>query len=163
MSTTTLIPVGEYLRLTGKPNREYRDGVLFPKPMATWSHGVLQGLLVAMLSRLGFRAGSEISVRISAQIILIPDVIATRIVQKPYPTEPVELCCEILSPGDSLAEVFNKCEEYHDWGVPFCWVLDPAQPAAWEYHSGSQPLQVTDRLRAGGISIDLAELFAVLD
>ena len=32
MSTTALIPVEQYLRYSDKPNCEYRDGVLSPKP-----------------------------------------------------------------------------------------------------------------------------------
>ena len=33
MSTTALISVEDYLRRTEKPNCEYIDGVLYPKPM----------------------------------------------------------------------------------------------------------------------------------
>ena len=42
MSSTTLVPVEDYLRLTEKPNCEYRDGVLYPKAMATTFHGILE-------------------------------------------------------------------------------------------------------------------------
>ena len=48
----------------------------------------------------------------------------------PYPTEPVLLCCEILSPEDRLGAMLAKSEEYHTWGVPFCWVIDPAKLTA---------------------------------
>jgi Uma2 family endonuclease len=163
MSTAALVPLEEYLRLTDKPYREYRDGVLYPKPMPTWAHGVLQSVLAALLRKLGLQAGSEITVRLSAGKFLIPDVIATRHIQEPYPTEPVLLCCEILSPDDRIGATFAKCEEYHAWGVPFCWVIDSVKRTAWEYHSGGEPLRVTGTLHAGEIAVELHELFSALD
>lgn len=157
------MPVEEYLRSTEKPYREYRDGVLYPKPVPTWSHGVIQSVLAALLRNLGLHAGSEISVRLLPQKILIPDVIATRTVQQPYPDQPVLLCCEILSPDDRLGALLAKCEEYHAWGVPYCWLVDPVKRTAWEYHSGDEPTRATGTLRAGDIAINLVELFAALD
>ena len=163
MSPTALVPVEEYLRLTAKPYREYREGVLYPKSMPTWSHGVIQAVLAALLRKLGLQAGSEISVRISAGKILIPDVIASRTIQEPYPTEPVLLCCEILSPEDRLGATLAKCDEYHAWGVPFCWVIDPVKRSAWEYHSTGELIPATDALHAGEIAVNLHELFSSLD
>jgi Uma2 family endonuclease len=120
MSSTTLVPVEEYLRLTEKPNFEFRDGVLYPKVLATTLHGILEGMLWLALRTLGLQLGTEITVRLSPTRYLVPDVIADPVLQIPYPTEPVLLCCEILSPDDSLGATLAKCEEYHAWGVPFC-------------------------------------------
>jgi hypothetical protein len=53
-----------------------------------------------------------------------------------------------------------KCEEYHAWGVPFCWVVDPVKHTAWEYHSASEPVRAPATLRAGELSVNLEELFA---
>ena len=80
-----------------------------------------------------------------------------------YPTEPVRLCCEILSPGDRLGAMLAKCEDYHAWGVPFCWVIDPEKRTAWEYHSGSEPVRVATALSAGDVAVPLDALFAELD
>jgi len=162
MSTATLVSVEEYLRMTDKPNREYRDGVLYPKPMATTSHGIIQAILAMLLRKLGLQAGSEISLRMSPTKILVPDVIADRVLQNPYPTDPVLLCCEILSPEDRLGATLAKCEEYHAWGVPFCWVIDPVKRTAWEYNAGAEPTRVTSQLHAGEIFISLEELFSAL-
>jgi hypothetical protein len=49
MSTATLVPVDAYLRLTEKPYREYRDGVLYPKAMPTKLHSIIQRALMTML------------------------------------------------------------------------------------------------------------------
>ncbi|MEP6961344.1 MAG: Uma2 family endonuclease [Acidobacteriota bacterium] len=162
MSTTTLVTVEQYLLMTEKPYREYRDGQLYPKSTPTYFHGVIQIMLGALLRKLGLQVGSEVSLPISPTKILIPDVIAARAIEQPYPTKPVLLCCEILSPGDSLGATFAKCEEYHAWGVPFCWVVDPEKRTAWEYHNAAEPVRVSDVLHAGDIAISVTELFSSL-
>jgi Uma2 family endonuclease len=94
---------------------------------------------------------------------LVPDVIAAPVLQSPYPTEAMLLCCEILSPEDRLGGMLAKCEEYHAWGVPFCWIVDPVKRTAWEYHAAAEPARVTSILRAGEFEINLEELFSAVD
>jgi Uma2 family endonuclease len=160
MSSTTHVPVEEYLRLTGKPYLEYLDGVLTPKSMPTKLHSLIQYLLVSLLRKQGVEAFQELTVRLSETRFLIPDVVAADRIEDPYPTKPVLLCCEILSPDDRLSAVLAKCENYHAWGVPFCWVIDPAKPAAWEYHAGSEPSPVEPNgtLRAGQLAVAWKDL-----
>ncbi len=82
-------------------------------------------------------------------------MIAAPTIQNPYPTEPVLLCVEILSPEDRVGAMLAKCEVYHAWGVPFCWVIDPEKQTGWQYHSGNEPERV-DRggvLTAGDLSV----------
>ena len=78
-----------------------------------------------------------------------------------YPTKPALLCVEILSPRDRLGAALAKCEEYHAWGVPHCWVIDPVKQTAWTYHAQQEPTKVERGgvLRAGQILIELPELF----
>jgi hypothetical protein len=42
MGATALMPIEEYLRLTEKPYREYRDGVVSPKAMPAKLHSIIQ-------------------------------------------------------------------------------------------------------------------------
>ena len=163
MRSVSLMSVEEYLRLTEKPNCEYRDGVLHTKPMAATLHGLLQFMLMLLLRKLGLEAASEVTVRLSPTKYLVPDVIAAPDLQRPYPTEPVHICCEILSPDDRLGATLSKCEEYHAWGVPYCWVIDPVRRTAWEYHASAEPERVTTALRAGELAISLEELFSATD
>ena len=162
MSSTTLVPLEEYLKHSGKPACEYLDGVLRQRPMPTKVHALIQFLLVTILRRQGVEALAEVTVRLSKSRFLVPDVIAALSIQDPYPTEPVLLCVEILSPDDRLSAAFAKCEEYHAWGVPHCWVIDPAKQTAWEYHSGSDPARMESdgSLRAGALVVKLSDLFA---
>jgi Uma2 family endonuclease len=163
MASTTLVPVEDYLRYSEKPNCEYREGVLYPKPMPTLFHSLIQFMLAAMLRKLGLQAAQELTVRLSPVKYLVPDVAAARVLQSPYPVEPVLLCCEILSPEDRLGATLAKCEEYHAWGVPFCWINDPVKRTAWEYHAGAEPVRVTATLQAGEFAVSTEELFSALN
>ena len=158
-----LMSVEEYLRLTEKPYREYRDGVVTPKAMGTKFHSIIQRVLLTLLQNQGVQAFPELTVRISPTKYLVPDAAVAGDFPGPYPTEPVLLCCEILSPEDRLGAMLSKCEEYHAWGVPFCWVIDPVKRTAWDYHSGAEPVRVISALRAGELAVSLEELFSALD
>jgi Uma2 family endonuclease len=162
-TTTAVMPVKEYLRLTEKPYHEYRDGVVSPKAMPTKLHSIIQRALMMILQRRGVLVFPELTVRVTSTRYLVPDVaVSATDFPGPYPTEPVLLCCEILSPEDRLGAMLGKCEEYHAWGVPFCWVIDPVKRSAWEYHNGAEPVRAAGALRAGELSVELEELFAEL-
>ena len=157
------MPVDEYLRLTEKPYREYRDGAISQKALSTKFHAIIQRVLMPLLQNLGVQAFPELTVRISPTKYLVPDVCVAGDFRGPYPTEPVLLCCEVLSPEDRLGAMLAKCEEYHAWGVPFCWVVDPVKRTAWEYHSSLEPVRATEALHAGELSVNLEEMFSALD
>jgi Uma2 family endonuclease len=111
----------------------------------------------------GVRPLPELTVRISSTKYLVPDISVGGDFPGPYPTEPVLLCCEILSPEDRLGAMLGKCEEYHAWGVPFCWVIDPVKRTAWEYRAAAEPVRAAGTLRAGELAVSLGELFSSLD
>jgi Uma2 family endonuclease len=163
MSTTALMPVEEYLRLTEKPYREFRDGVVSSKAMPGKLHSLIQFALQMLLRSQGVQPLPELTLRLSPTKYLVPDVCVAGDFPGPYPTEPVLLCCEILSPDDRLGTMLGKCEEYHGWGVPFCWVIDPVKRTAWEYHAAGEPVRVAETLRAGELAVRLDELFSELD
>ena len=163
MSAAALVSVEDYLRMSEKPNREYREGTIYPKAMPTRLHSIIQLALCKLLGQQGWEALPELTVRLTPSKYLVPDVTVIQDVEDVYPTKPVPLCCEILSPEDRLGTMLAKCEEYHAWGVPFCWVIDPVKRSAWEYHSGAEPVRAVDTLRAGEIVIRLDELFSALD
>ncbi|MBY0506057.1 MAG: Uma2 family endonuclease [Bryobacteraceae bacterium] len=167
--TTELVSVAEYLAAETKPAREYEDGVVTQKPMPTRKHGLIQGWLVELLRREApeWEPGSEVTVQVRTGKFLVPDLIAQRrdLIQDPYPTEPVALCVEILSPSDRLSDALAKCEAYLAWGVADTWILDPDQRCAWTYSAGDRLREVPagGSLRAQGVSIPLATVFQPLD
>ena len=162
MSTAALVSVEEYLQRTEKPNCEYIDGVLYPKATATILHAWIQRVLLRLLERQGAQAFPELTLRLSPTKYLVPDFCVVRQIELQYPTEPVLLCAEILSPEDRLSAVLAKCKRYHAWGVPYCWVIDPEKRIGLEYHANGEPNRVADTLRAGEIAASLSELFAQL-
>jgi Uma2 family endonuclease len=167
-TAAALVSVEEYLATTYKPACDYVDGVLYQKSMPTRKHGSIQIGLGQFINIgfPGFNASSEVNVRIRPGKYLVPDLIVQHRdrMQDPYPTEPVHLCIEILSPEDRISVVIAKCEEYHAWGVETVWIVDPENPRAWEFRKGQWPVEIplTGSLTAPGISISLADLFSVL-
>jgi Uma2 family endonuclease len=164
VSATAIVTVEDYLRRTEKPYCEYVDGVLYPKAMPTKFHALIQYMLQALLRKQGMEVLAEVHVRLSPTKYLIPDVIAAPTIQSPYPTEPVLLCVEILSPEDRIGATLEKCEQYHAWGAPFCWVIDPEKQIAWQYHSGGELERIAHSgiLTAGRLIVQIEELFSEL-
>ena len=92
-----------------KPHYEYWFGSVEQKAMPTSLHGVLQIVLAMLLIKRGWKTASEVRLKISSVAHPVPDVIADRKrIQVPYPTEPLDLCIEILSPGDDLKKTFRR-------------------------------------------------------
>jgi Uma2 family endonuclease len=164
--STTLVPVADYLRTSYKPACEYQNGVLIPKSMPTRKHSIVQLRIGQfILSQFpAYWAGTELTVRLSADRFLVPDVAVERHGRNEglYPTEPVALCVEVMSPNDRMSEMTAKAEEYTAWGVPMVWIVDPERLAAWEFSEANGLREARGQLRAGDISIPLDALFAGL-
>jgi Uma2 family endonuclease len=165
---STLVSVEKYLRTNYKPACDYIDGVLHQKPMPTRKHGSTQARLAQLINECSpdLDAETEVNVRIREGKYLVPDLIVQERdrIQDPYPSEPVYLCVEVLSPDDRLSVVVSKCEDYAAWGVQTSWIVDPESQRAWEYSSRQLLVEVpaAGSLQAGTISIPLADVFSVL-
>ena len=107
----------------------------------------------------------ELTARLRDTQFYVPDVAIEELAKPiqgryPGPDEPVLLCVEIVSPPDRVGKLFGKCEEYHKWGVPYCWVVDPERRLAWEYFPDDvEPWKMEESLTAGPIHLELAEVF----
>ena len=102
-----------------KPNHEYWFGESVSKADGTWSHGLLQGIVTRALDESGYKSAIEVTLKISADFAPVPDVIATAgLIELPYPTQPVDIVVEILSPEDSFQRLVRKCRLYSAWGIP---------------------------------------------
>jgi Uma2 family endonuclease len=151
-----------------KPTCEYEDGVLIPKAMGTKKHAQVQmnlGRLIGDRYDNTLNPLSELTTRLSTKQFLVPDIAVEELAKPiqgryPGPNDPVLLCVEIVSPPDRVGKLFVKCEEYHKWGVPYCWVIDPEHKIAWEYFPADlEPRKVAVYLTAGPISLDLDDVF----
>ncbi len=136
--------------------------------MPTLRHSKLQWRIAELVNAQGskFLALPELTLKIRADRFLVPDIavgLAAKL-EGPYPTEPVHLCVEIMSPEDRFAPVVAKCDEYLAWGVPTTWIVDPERLRAWRYESWP-PVEVSagEVLRAGEIAVPLDDIFRILE
>jgi len=118
---------------------ELVDGVLVEKPMGYYEArlaAVLIHLIETYLEQhdLGIVLGADATLRLFPGIVRLPDVafIAwTHFPNRQLPREPVpdlapDLAVEILSEGNTRAEMARKRREYFAAGVRLVWEVDPA-------------------------------------
>jgi Uma2 family endonuclease len=172
VTSAALISMEEYIARfvegNEKPMCEYIDGELRPKPMPTRKHSQVQANIMFNIRQKNgeqFEALPELSTRLRKTKFFVPDIAVeelSRPIQGRYPgpDDPVFLCVEIKSPDDRIGKLFGKCEEYHTWGVPHCWIIDPERKVAWEYTpDDTEPRRADEMLNAGPIQITLTEVF----
>jgi len=154
-----------------KPYYEYWFGEAIQKAMPTALHGTFQPVLAMLLFQRGWKAATEVRLKLSGVAQPVPDLIADgRRIEFPYPTEPFDLCVEILSPDDDEQVTFRKCAHYLDWHIRCAWIIDPEERKAWIMTLESPtPAEVglSGSLTAGegetAISLPLSELFETVD
>lgn len=161
---------------------ELIDGVLVEKTM-----GSRESLLAVYIARwlgdfvdardLGIVLGADGTLRILRSQVRVPDVCFIswqRLPGRQVPAEPIfavapDLAIEVLSPGNTAAEMQRKLRDYFAAGVRLVWYIDPATRSARTYTSLHEAHDVyEDGALSGGnvlpdFSLPLAELFAKLD
>lgn len=144
---------------------ELIDGIEREKPRPKWLHALLQRrILLALIEwekQLGGYAVNEIDVRCGADR-LTPDVAFTVDAKRNNGVviEGTLLAVEIISPGQTVGELFDKCERLDKGGVPYCWVIHPQKRMAWEYHASDGIFhEATEVLKAGDIRVFTEPLF----
>lgn len=146
-----------------KPSYEYWFGEAIQKSMGTWLHSLLQSLIAELLRRVGYKAGTEVELRIDREWEPVADVAGSlKSVTGRYPTDPVDVVVEILSPEDRMSHVMRKCRHYARIGIPQIFVLDPEERVAWRWDSGSLE-RVSELNLSNGSSICLAEVWQQLE
>lgn len=160
----TLLTIDQFRdRYADEDGYEYWFGEAIRKPMPTWLHCILQAQLAELLYRLGYFAGSELSLRIDPHWEPRPDVVGALEMEEPYPTKPVEIAIEILS-DDRMTTLYAKCRHYATIGVKQVFVFDPQERIAWEWSRASENLERTDELSLGnGSVVRLGDIWAELD
>ena len=161
---------------------ELVDGTLVEKAMG-WRESLLALALGSLLqsfvnsNNLGMVTGPDGFTRILGSLVRGPDVAFyswSRLPNQQLPEESVPQCVpdlavEVLSSGNTLAEMSRKRREYFHAGVRLVWMVDPRQRTVAVYSSiteysildASQVLEGGDVLV--GLRIELAELFSELD
>jgi len=141
---TTLITLKEYReRYENEHGVEYWFGEVVRKSMVSWNHGILAMILGQFFTELGYVSGTEIDLRVDPNWEPRPDVMAmlSPDLSERYPTKPVAIVAEILSPTDSMTHVFEKCGHYARVGVEQIFVFDPEGKKAWQWNKHTEALE----------------------
>ncbi|HXF27333.1 MAG TPA: Uma2 family endonuclease [Bryobacteraceae bacterium] len=162
--TDTLVSVAEYLATNYEPDAEYLGGRIVERNVGQWDHSSLQAALAAYFySHRGewqILVATEQRMALASDRFRIPDVCVLRSSNKPEPVlnTPPLLCIEILSPGDRASDMFEKVQEYLDWGVEYVWVIDPARKTGWSYAKTGTLQRAEDGVLTEPFALNLREI-----
>ncbi len=148
------------------------DGHEVQKPLPKKKHFLIQSYLVWKLRNdlpTRYRVGSELNV-LCGPDRLVPDVIVVERsarYQDDDLADPAILCVEIISPGQTLADPFDKAGHFLKAGTPLCWIIWPERRKAWMY-SVTDLEEAGTHLRAslpegGMLEVELAAMWNELD
>jgi Uma2 family endonuclease len=163
MAAVTHISLEKFhARYAHESGYEYWFGEVVQKGPPTWLHAILQSLLAEFFYEQGYFSGSELDLRISHEFQPRPDVAASLDLETPgYPTKPIDIVAEILSPDDPPGKVLEKCQHYAELGIRQIYVFDPIARTAEQWdHANKQLQQITTLTLTNGSSIPINSIFA---
>ena len=182
MTTPLRVSVADFLAMEEtKPYLELIDGEVVEKAMPNRFHGAMVVTLIWKLSNYleGSREGRVLTevrhLQDDERRIYLPDVSVTLKGRFPAgpPRDVVEVppdfAIEVLSPDDRAARVLDKVQFYLRAGVQLVWLVDPELRVVFVYRPGVEskehraPEVIDAKPVLSAFSLDLAELFAVLD
>jgi Uma2 family endonuclease len=151
-----------------KPYYELLNGEAVQKALPANLHAALQGVLYLVLRELGFRSRTELTLAISESWEPTPDVCGLLEPDsgEPYPTKPVAVAIEVLSPRDPFTRVIQKCRKYAEWGIADILVFDPSGREAWHWDNKGDDLVRCKQIysfKSKLAELNLVEVFRRLD
>jgi Uma2 family endonuclease len=161
---------------------ELVEGTLVEKAMGYEESCLTTELIFFLVSflkehNLGVIAGPDGTIRLPVGLLRVPDVSfvswanmpgGTR-PKKPVPVLAIDLAVEVLSQGNTRAEMDRKVREYFEGGSKRVWLIDPKDRTARVYSTPDRSvlLQEADTLEGEdvlpGFVLPLRDLFAALD
>jgi Uma2 family endonuclease len=157
--------VDDVVRIEVKENRacELVEGTLVEKAVGFEASRVAGWLLTLMnvfvdKKDLGICTGADGMMEIAPGLVRIPDVSFIsweRIPGRESPKEPVpdlapDLAVEVLSEGNTPAEMKRKVQEYFDAGARLVWLIDPKKRTARVYSSPARSVLVREHQSLDG-------------
>jgi len=175
MVTTTRMSLEDFLALPDIDERrlELIDGEVCEKMSPRWGHGRIALIIGRLLDEHGY-ASVEPRAIIPQQgnrnpSSPLPDVAFYRDeppAEDEWMTRPPNVAVEIVSPGQSHAEMRAKVDVYLAFGVESVWVIDAGQSLVDVYEPESRrTLSGADRLASPavpGFALSVDDLFAML-
>ena len=151
---------------------ELIDGQEVEKPLPKDLHAFIQGFLLVRLAQQlprKYRVLPELNVLCGSDRI-IPDITVPLRSARYHDgdlADPAFLCVEILSPGQTISNLFDKAERILGAGTPLCWVIWPERRQAWHYGKDrlaeAKEELVVDLADGDCVRVSLAELWSELD
>ena len=180
--TATIKDVIRHVEGPKKRLVELIDGTLVEKPMGFAESRVAAKLIVQLgrhvedIGEPGIITGADGTIRVLEKFVRIPDVAYTTWERMPNGQIPVakvpevvpNLCVEVLSEGNTAAEMARKLKEYFVAGVDLVWFIDPDERKVRVFTSPDdvKTLGAKDTLTGGavlpGFAVPVAEMFAGL-
>ncbi len=165
---TQLITIEEYLRTSYRPDVEFIDGRLEEKPLGTWDHGQIQGLLFAWFLQhgreWGITASLEVRTRVAAPRVRLPDVVVDWAGPHPPVLEKAPLLViEVLSPDDTYSALQKRSKDYQAMGIANIWLIDPDTRTARSCGAAFWAERERLEIEGTGIYLNVPALFAALD
>ena len=167
MATILQIPLGEYLVITYRPDREYVDGEVRERNVGKYEHARVQALLARWFGNheqeWGAQVVTEQRVKVSSTRVRIPDVALLPLGAQPdVIVDAPLLVVEILSPDDSYSDTQERAQDYHAMGVEMVWIIDP-KTRSGRMCSGAEWVEAS-RLEAKGtpLYVDLPDILSQL-
>jgi Uma2 family endonuclease len=175
MAASVQTPLEEYLSTSYEVDCDYVDGEVLERNVGEHDHSRLQGLVIALFFPLekqhSIRVFPEQRVRVASSPprirYRIPDICVMR---HPYRKErvlidPPLIVVEILSPEDRFRRTMDRLDDFHQFGVPHIWVLDPETRKMFRYvhePGGAALREIEERstmVPELGLEIDFKPLF----
>jgi Uma2 family endonuclease len=151
---------------------ELIDGREVQKPLPKKYHFLIESYLIRVLANSlpkHYRVGPELNVLCGLDRLVPDDVVVGRDARYENGdlADPAILCVEIISPGQTLAELFNKADRFLKAGTPLCWIIWPERRKAWMYSADDleeAKAQLGAVLPDGGVlTVELAAMWSELD
>jgi Uma2 family endonuclease len=165
-TSSTLLTLEEYRAAYGHEHGyEYWFGEAIRKGLPTTLHGITQFILMIFFRASGYKAASEVELRIDPNWEPRPDVLISRSpLEQPYPTQAGTLAViEVLSEDDSLPMLFKKCRNYVRIGIKFIFIVDPESRDAWQWSVQTDNIERISAIQLPDGDFPLSEIWEALD
>ncbi len=171
MATSTVVPLGEYLRTSYRPDCDWIDGEVRERNMGERPHASVQKFFIRYLGNheeeWSVEVWAEHRVQVAATRFRIPDVCLTAggSAYEDIIKAPPVLCIEILSRDDRMSDIQERVDDYFKMGVGAAWVVDPWQRQAFSVDADGTMREEAEALVVEGtaIRVPVCEIFKELD